>query len=165
MATLKTLVESGAVYEAARMLGHAFFLKGTVVEGNRIGRNLGFPTANLRLDPGQIIPGQGVYVAMAHVFGRWYDCMTNIGIKPTLDLENVTIEAHLLDFNQDIYGEAISLHFLARIRNEMRFVSLGSLKYQLENDKIKTLKVLKELNLHTEPEETLVWLNKKDSKY
>lgn len=160
-ATIKNLVESGAVYDAALRLGHAFFLRGMVVEGNRIGRKLGFPTANLRPDPGQVIPGQGVYVGLGYVLGRWYDCMINIGIRPTLDLEQVTIEGHLLDFNQDIYGEAISFHFLVRIRDEMRFVSLGSLKNQLENDKIKSLQVLKELNLRAIPGEPIVWLNRK----
>lgn len=158
---LKKLIESGAVSEAARMLGHACFLKGTVVEGNRFGRNLGFPTANLRPDPGQHIPAQGVYVAMVRVLGRWYECMVNIGIRPTLDLSNVTIEAHLLDFSEDIYGEAISIHFIERIRDEMRFASLGSLKNQLEKDRVKTLEVLKKLNLHTNPGEGLLYFNNK----
>lgn len=141
------LVESGAVKEAGLLLGHAPFLEGTVVEGNRIGRTLGYPTANLRPYQGQVVPAQGVYVAMVKVEGHWYESMVNIGIRPTLDLKNVTIEAHLFDFDEDIYGEHISIHFLDRIRDEMRFPSLGALKDQLQKDRRQSLQMLNELKL------------------
>lgn len=158
---VKLLVESGAVIEAGRLLGHAFFLEGMVVEGNRIGRTLGYPTANLwPLGHKQVVPAQGVYVALVKVGGRWYESMVNIGIRPTLDLENVTIEAHLFDFNEDIYGEKISIHFLDRIRDEMRFPSLAALKNQLQNDHLQSLQIFKELSYQPEPEEDRVFFNK-----
>jgi len=157
----KLFTESGAVMEASHLLGHAVFLEGLVVEGNRIGRTLGYPTANLRpAGQQQVIPAQGVYVAMVKVGNHWYEGMVNIGIRPTLDLENVTIEAHLFDFDEDIYGECISIHFLDRIRDEMRFPSLGSLKDQLQKDRAESLLKLKELNLQPDASEELIILKK-----
>lgn len=124
-------------------LGYAFPLSGYVVEGNKIGRTLGYPTANLRLaDPRKITPGQGVYAALVKSGGEWYESMVNIGIRPTLDMENVTIEAHLFDFSQNIYGKQITIAFLARIRDEMRFNSLAELKMQLSRDHQQTKGVL-----------------------
>lgn len=117
----------------------AYCLQGTVVEGNKIGRTLGYPTANLHLDdPDITVPGQGVYTALVSLGDSWHESMVNIGIRPTLDLYNVTIEAHLFDFQGDIYGEHIAIHFLERIRNEMRFSSLSALKKQLDTDRGKT---------------------------
>jgi len=163
LTAIKSLVESGGVREAANLLGHAYFLEGIVVEGNRIGRNLGYPTANLKPEPAQVIPAQGVYVALVKVLGHWYESMVNIGIRPTLDLENVTIEAHLFDFSEDIYGEKISLHFLERIRDEMRFPSLGSLKDQLEKDKAMTFRVLKEMSIQPDALEEFVLIKRKNA--
>jgi len=155
------LAESGAVREAGRLLGHAVFVEGLVVEGNHIGRTLGYPTANLRLaGHEQIIPAQGVYVGMVKVGGHWYESMVNIGIRPTLDLEHVTIEAHLFDFNEDIYGEPISIHFLDRIRDEMRFPSLGALKDQLQKDRSESLQRLRAFNLQPKAAEEIIFLKK-----
>lgn len=155
----KLLTEGGAVLEAGRLLGHAVFLVGLVVEGNRIGRTLGYPTANLRpAGHRQVIPAQGVYVAMVKVGCRWHESMVNIGIRPTLDLENVTIEAHLFEFDEDIYGEHISIHFLDRIRDEMRFPSLAALKDQLQKDRSESLQKLREFNLLPDGKEELIFL-------
>lgn len=159
--TIEGFIEAGAVYEAGLMQGHACFLEGLVVVGNRIGRNLGYPTANLKPFPGQIIPAQGVYVALVNIGNSWFESMVNIGIRPTLDLENVTIEAHLFDFNEDIYGEIISIHFLERIRDEMRFPSLGALKDQLEKDQEQAHQILSRLKLSPESEQKLVLLKPK----
>ena len=157
---VKRLVEEGRVLEAAHALGHAFFLEGFVVEGNRIGRTLGYPTANLATPAeDQLIPAQGVYVALVKAFGHWHESMTNIGIRPTLDLDHVTIEAHLFDFEGDLYGQKISIHFLDRIREEMRFPSLGDLREQLRTDRAKSLQVLAELDLHPERDEERVFFN------
>ncbi len=126
-------------------MGYAFPVHGIVVKGNMIGHTLGYPTANLRVaDPLKIIPAQGVYVGMVKVEDQWYQAMINIGIRPTLDMDNVTIEAHLFDFDQDIYGKAISISFMERIRDEMRFNSLGELKLQLDKDKTRAQDVLAE---------------------
>lgn len=159
--TLRLLVEQGAVLEAGQLLGHAFFLEGLVVEGNRIGRTLGYPTANLgRLDENQLIPAQGVYVALVKTAGRWHESMVNIGIRPTLDLDHVTIEAHLFDFDEDLYGQKISIHFLERIRNEMRFPSLGDLKDQLSRDRTTSLQILGQMAFEPQSNEEKVVINK-----
>ncbi len=141
-----SLIEDGHVEAAAKTLGYAFPLEGLVVEGNRIGRTLGYPTANLRVaDRHKVLPGQGVYVALVKSGDTWYHSMANIGIRPTLDMEHVTIEAHLFDFDKDIYGEWITIAFLGRIRDEMRFNSLSQLKMQLQQDSIKAKKLLDRL--------------------
>lgn len=158
---VKQLVEQGAVLEAGHLLGHAFFLEGTVVEGNRIGRTLGYPTANLATPAeSPIIPAQGVYVALVKAAGHWHEGMVNIGIRPTLDLEHVTIEAHLLDFEGDLYGQNISIHFIDRIRDEMRFPSLGDLKDQLRKDRIRSLQILGERAFQPDPGEERIIIHK-----
>lgn len=155
----RLLTEGGAVAAAGRLLGHAVILQGLVVEGNRIGRTLGYPTANLRpAGHEQVIPAQGVYVAMVKVGSHWHESMVNIGIRPTLDLENVTIEAHIFDFDEDIYGEHISIHFLDRIRDEMRFPSLGALKDQLQKDRSESLQKLRALNLQPDATDEIIFL-------
>ncbi len=147
--TLDQLTESilaGRVDEASCQLGYAYQLDGFVVEGNKIGRTLGYPTANLKLaDKAKAIPSQGVYIGMVKVKDRWVSSMVNIGIRPTLDLKNVTIEAHLFDFDEDIYGDWIRIAFLLRIRDEMRFNSLSELKEQLNEDRRRSLKLLGDL--------------------
>ena len=144
--TLVQMITRGEVATTMERLGYAYPLGGHVVEGNKIGRTLGYPTANLRVaNQEKVIPGQGVYVAMVQVEGQWHQSMVNIGIRPTLDMENVTIEAHLFNFNQDIYGQWITIGFLARIRDEMRFSSLAALKNQLDQDRENAQKVLKQL--------------------
>ncbi len=133
------------------LTGEAFALSGKVVEGNKIGRTLGYPTANLDLADNAIIPAQGVYAAMVRVHDEWYKSMVNIGIRPTLNLHRVTIEAHLFDFDQDIYGKTISIHFLSRVRDEMRFSSLSELKEQLDTDKEVVRQSIEGLGPHIKP--------------
>ncbi len=143
---LAGMIEKGMVTEAAGFAGYAFPLEGTVVTGNRIGRALGYPTANLRIsDPAKVLPGQGVYTAMVKISGEWHKSMVNVGIRPTLDLENVTVEAHIFDFDRDIYGESISISFLSRIRDEMRFNSLSELKIQLNKDREAAVRMLEDV--------------------
>lgn len=137
------LISGGKVAEFMNGVGYAFPVSGFVVKGNMIGHTLGYPTANLRVtDPLKTIPAQGVYVGMVKVTDQWHQAMINIGIRPTLDMDNVTIEAHLFGFDQDIYGERISISFMGRIRDEMRFNSLGELKLQLDKDKVRSREVL-----------------------
>ncbi len=140
---LIALTRTGAMKAFSRHAGYFYPLTGKVVEGNRIGRKLGYPTANLyTANTSKILPAQGVYVVMALHDGQWHQGMANIGIRPTLDLEHVTVEAHLFDFNADLYGETISLAFLDRIRDEMRFGSLAELKVQLDRDAVTARAVL-----------------------
>ncbi len=141
------LIAEGNMWDAFQKAGYAYFLNGQVVEGNKIGRTLGYPTANLKPEhPEKVEPGQGVYAALVKVEGEWYQSMVNIGIRPTLDLENVTIEAHLFDFDKNIYGQEIAIHFLHRIRDEMRFTSLSELKEQLKLDQTNTLDKLSKVS-------------------
>ena len=124
-------------------LGFLYPLTGEVVYGNKIGRTLGYPTANVRPDDsGKIIPPIGVYAGWVRYRSTWHKSMINIGIRPTLDLENVTIEAHLFDFSDNIYGKEISIHFQTRIRDELRFSSLEVLKDQLKTDQKVALQLL-----------------------
>ncbi len=132
---LNQLLEKGDVAAYLERTGEAFTLSGKVVEGNKVGRTLGYPTANLKTDDiSSMLPAQGVYVARVEHEGTWYRSMVNIGIRPTLDMDHVTIEAHVFNFNKDIYGHTIRIAFLDRIRDEMRFNSLAELKKQLDKD-------------------------------
>ena len=145
---LKGLLTSGEVAGFREVAGIPYTLSGTVVEGNRVGRTLGYPTANLKPDDQSMtLPGQGVYAALVSVLGKHYESMVNVGIRPTLDLENVTIEAHIFDFNQDIYGKHMEIVFLERMRDEMRFNSLSELKMQLDKDARHARSVLQETKL------------------
>ena len=119
------------------MLGHDYSLLGVVVAGNRIGRTIGFPTANMQLyEPLKLVPGNGVYFVQVETVGRTLYGMCNIGCRPTIGQGNArTIETHILDFDEDIYGLDLKLTFIARIREERRFESLEALKVQLEADR------------------------------
>ncbi len=139
---MNQLLEKGDVATYLEQTGKAFTLSGTVVEGNKVGRTLGYPTANLKTDDiSTVLPAQGVYIARVKHEDVWHDAMVNIGIRPTLDMDHVTIEAHLFNFNKNIYGHTIRIAFLDRIRDEMRFNSLAELKKQLDED-AKTSKCL-----------------------
>jgi riboflavin kinase/FMN adenylyltransferase len=127
----------GDVKHASSMLGYIYSISGEVVVGNKIGRNIGFPTANLKSSNShKLVPGQGVYASIVNSNGVNYKGMANIGYRPTIDADRLTIEVHIFDFNQDIYGQDITLCFVERIRSEKRFGSLGDLQLQLANDKI-----------------------------
>lgn len=159
-ARVNDLITRGKTLDAMKLTGWAYAMTGIVVEGNRIGRTLGYPTANLDLpDDKRVIPAQGVYAAMVYLEGKWIASMVNIGIRPTLNLHKVTIEAHLFDFRQDIYGKIISIHFLSPIRNEMRFSSLSELKEQLHVDKEIVRKSIAGMRPHMQlTKEGLRWI-------
>lgn len=143
---LQQLIEKGDVFSYLEQTGEAYALSGKVVEGNKVGRTLGYPTANLKSDDiSSVLPAQGVYIARVKHNGSWYRAMVNIGIRPTLDMEHVTIEAHLFDFNKDIYGQVIRIAFLDRIRDELRFNSLAELKVQLDRDAKLSKRLLKQV--------------------
>ena len=107
-----------------------------MVAGNRLGRTIGFPTANMQLyEPLKLVPAHGVYAVEAEVVGKTLRGMTNIGTRPTVGGTVPTIETHLLDFDEDIYGLPLRITFLRRIRDEIRFPSLEALRRQLEKDR------------------------------
>ena len=133
---IRKALEEGKVEEATAMLGYGYALKGVVVAGNRLGRTIGFPTANMRLyEPLKLVPGRGVYVVEAEVLGEKYRGMTNIGLRPTVGGSFTTIETHILDFDEDIYGLPLRITFLRRLRDEVHFPSLEALTRQLEKDR------------------------------
>ena len=117
------------------MLGYRYGLYGVVVAGNRVGRTIGFPTANMQLyEPLKLVPENGVYAVEVDVLGRQYRGMCNIGLRPTVGGGGRTIETHILDFNEDIYGLPLRIRFVRRIRDEIRFPSLEALRLQLVQD-------------------------------
>jgi riboflavin kinase/FMN adenylyltransferase len=137
--SIRDSILAGRLEEAREMLGYHYFLAGTVMEGNRVGRQIGFPTANLHpTDPNKLIPMNGVYAIRADLRGKTHDGMLNIGYRPTIDSasEVKTIEAHLFGLSDEFYGEQIVIHFVKRIRDEMKFSGIDELKNQLEKDRI-----------------------------
>ena len=132
----KALAE-GRVIDASDMLGYRYGLHGVVVSGNRLGRTIGFPTANMQLyEPLKLIPAVGVYAVEVETPGRKYLGMSNIGVRPTVGTGNaLTVETNIFDFDEDIYGLDITIRFIRRIREEKRFPSLAELKAQLLEDK------------------------------
>lgn len=133
---IRKALDSCRVEDAGKMLGYAYSLSGVVVAGNRIGRKLGFPTANMELyDPLKAVPGNGVYQVDVSVCGNSYRGVCNIGVRPTIGIGGTrVIETHILDFNEDIYGLDIRLNFLRHIRPERKFDSLEELKLRLQKD-------------------------------
>lgn len=125
---------------ASRILGHSFDLCGTVVEGNKLGRTIGYPTANISPSCGsrQMLPPDGVYAADAFTAPdkETHRAIVNIGVRPTVDKsgQNRTIEAHILDFDADLYGTELRLEFITRLRDEKKFESLDELRRQLDSD-------------------------------
>ncbi len=141
---IRERLEEGDVKAAASMLGYEYGLHGVVVSGNRIGRTIGFPTANMQLyEPLKLVPENGVYFVKVNTLGRDFYGMCNIGFRPTVGAGNGrTIETNIFDFDEDIYGLDMNLTFIARIREERRFDSLEDLKHQLEKDREECLNTL-----------------------
>ncbi len=137
-------LEAGDVQGAAGMLGYEYALHGVVVAGNRIGRTIGFPTANMQLyEPLKLVPGNGVYFVKVETVGRSLFGMCNIGHRPTVSSGNArTIETNIFGFDEDIYGLDIRVTFIQKIRDEIRFDSLEDLKVQLERDRDACLNIL-----------------------
>jgi riboflavin kinase / FMN adenylyltransferase len=138
----------GNVDEASEMLGYPYYLFGKVVAGNRLGRSLGFPTANIQpSDPHKLIPGLGVYAASASLGNSTYGGMMNIGHRPTLESGDVSIEIHLFDFEGNLYDHDIQVHMHARIRDEMKFPSVEELRQQLLKDEVIARKMLRNVGV------------------
>ncbi len=134
---IRERLEEGDIKAANSMLGYTYQLKGVVIAGNRLGRTIGFPTANMQLyEPLKLVPANAVYFVRVEALGRRLYGMCNIGYRPTVGASNgLTIETNIFDFEDDIYGLDISLDFLEKIRDEKCFDSLESLSCQLECDR------------------------------
>ena len=128
---------AGDVSAANKMLGYVYSLRGVVVAGNRLGRTIGFPTANMKLyDPLKMVPSNGVYEVEVETVGEKFRGMCNIGLRPTVSQNTIpTIETNIFDFDQDIYGLDIKVSFIRKIRDEVKFTSLEALAAQLARDK------------------------------
>ena len=126
------------------MLGYDYSVQGVVVAGNRLGRTIGFPTANMQLyEPLKLIPGNGVYFVKVQTLGKHYYGMCNVGCRPTVGAGNArTIETNIFDFSGDLYGKIITIEFLSFLRTERKFDSVDDLKAQISNDVQKAKNML-----------------------
>lgn len=129
---IRAHLEAGRVAEAAALLGRPYHLHGTVVEGCRVGRELGFPTANLRVEARKIVPANGVYAVRAPDLAA--AGVANLGVRPTVSGTGETVEVHLFGFTGDLYGRDLKVEFVARLRDEQRFPDLEALKAQIAED-------------------------------
>ena len=141
---IRRLITAGEVQQAAKMLGRSYSISGIVAHGNERGRLLGYPTANMELvDAHVAIPLGGVYAVRAYVDGSVYGGMANIGKNPTFgDVEKPRLETNIFGFSGDIYGKALTIEFVQRIRGEVKFAGIDALKAQLAQDKLDCLKFL-----------------------
>ena len=137
----KELAE-GSVGDAAKKLGRNFSISGTVVTGEKLGRTLGFPTANLEVGPEMAVPGNGIYATRAFVGNERYMAATSIGTRPTFDGKGRTIEAFLLGFDKNLYNKQLRLEFVQRLRDELKFESVDELLKQMERDVEQTRTLL-----------------------
>lgn len=141
---IRKLIATGNVEEAARLMGHPYSLHGPVVGGDRRGRTIDVPTANIEYSPDKLIPTNGIYACWAYLDGQRYCAAVNVGFNPTFTPEKKTtnVEAHLLDFDREIYGEDVRLEFIARLRDELRFASVQALLDQIWKDIEDTRRIL-----------------------
>ncbi|MBO5837597.1 MAG: bifunctional riboflavin kinase/FAD synthetase [Oscillospiraceae bacterium] len=142
---IRQLLVEGKLKDANRFLGHPYTLSGQVVAGKRLGRTIGVPTANLVFPEELVVPKLGVYATAAVVDGKLYRAVTNIGTRPTVNGEGVTVEAHLLDFEGDLYGKYLELNFLEFLRPEQKFDSLEDLQAEIEKNALQSRKILEKL--------------------
>ncbi len=133
---IRRLLENGEIDQAAALLGHTYAVQGTVIVGDGRGRTIGIPTANLDVLKERVVPAAGVYACLAEIDGQIHQAVTNVGVRPTFETEPVAprIEAHLLDFEGDLYQQQLKLTFLARLRNEQRFSGVDALVAQIHAD-------------------------------
>ena len=141
---IRLFLERGDVVRANQWLGRSYLVSGKVVPGDQRGRTIGFPTANLSVSSGKILPASGIYAGRAWVDGQPWGAATNIGTRPTFDEQETKIylEAYLLDYSGDLYGQTISLEFIERLRAEVRFPDIQTLIEQINQDVVQTREIL-----------------------
>lgn len=132
---IRNCIINGELETAYKLLGRNYSITAEVVSGRRIGNTIGFPTANIHPERFLVLPENGVYITKTLLDGKLYNSMTNVGYNPTFeDVKQKTVETHIIDFNQDIYGKKIEVFFLKKIRNEKKFESVELLKEQISKD-------------------------------
>ena len=141
---IRKLIEVGNVREAARLLGHLYFLHGPVIHGDARGRTINVPTANISYSHDKMIPAKGIYACWAYLDDKKYHAAINIGTNPTFtpDKQSPNVEAYLLDFHQEIYGKDVRLEFVERLRDELKFDSVEKLLEQIWQDVEDTKRIL-----------------------
>ncbi len=133
---IRKLVAVGKVEEAAELMGHPFRLRGPIIRGDRRGRTIGYPTANIDYSLDKLLPSNGIYACWAKLGNERFEAAVNIGFNPTFtpDKKSVNVEAYLLDFDREIYGEVLELEFVSRLRDELKFDSVEALIEQIGRD-------------------------------
>ena len=140
---IRETLANGKIHEGNEYLGRPYMIEGEVIQGDRLGRTIGYPTANIKmLDSHKLVPCDGSYAVRVHLEGIAYDGMINIGFRPTLNGTTRSIEAHLFDFDNDIYGHILKVEFIRLIRREEKFESMEALRTQLEKDRASALDIL-----------------------
>lgn len=139
---IRDLVEIGDVFGAAALMGSRYQITNTVVDGDKRGRSIGFPTANMHPVPGKCLPADGVYATMVKVGGVSHPAATNVGVRPTFGGGQRLVEAYILDFDEDIYGEELTVEFVERLRPELKFDIVDELVSHMTGDVAATRNIL-----------------------
>lgn len=133
--SIRQSIISGNLETAYKLLGRNYSIIAEVVNGRRVGNTIGFPTANIHPEKFLVLPHNGVYITKTLLNGKLYNSMTNVGYNPTFeDVKQITVETHIMDFNQDIYGKKIEVFFLKKIRDEKKFNNVEELVNQITKD-------------------------------
>lgn len=140
---IRKFLEQGEVAAAAKLLGHFYTLKGLIIKGQQLGRQMGFATANLKIDTCKILP-KGVFAVKVFLDAKEYKGVCNIGLRPTVEKNGQPLcEVHIINFDRDIYGKILKIALVAKIRGEKKFDSLGELIQQINKDTASAIKILK----------------------
>ncbi|MAF37588.1 MAG: hypothetical protein CL696_01680 [Chloroflexi bacterium] len=131
---IRDAVANGNLVVCPELLGRNHLLSGTVVVGDQRGRTLGFPTANLDVDPQLLLPGDGIYATWAIIDGKRHQAATSIGVRPTFDLTQRLVEVFVLDFSEDLYGKTVGVEFITKVRDQEKFDGLDALIKQINQD-------------------------------
>lgn len=140
--TIRGAISDGEIARAAALLGRPFVVEAQVVRGDSRGKTLGFPTANLEVHADRLIPKDGIYASWAHVGDKRYMAATNVGVRPTFGENSRVVEAYLLDYDGDLYGTPLTVEFVRRLRDELRFESAEALVVQMNKDVEQTREIL-----------------------
>jgi riboflavin kinase/FMN adenylyltransferase len=144
---IRRLVAEGRMDEAAALLGHPYYMDGRIVEGKRRGREIGYPTANMDTD-NELVPPYGVYATTMTIDGIVHAGLTNIGVRPTFnDDPRMTIETHVLNYDEDLYGRTVRLGFVQRLRDERRFEDVDALRSQIDADRRRAERLFTRLSV------------------
>lgn len=136
---IREYIKKGKMERVFQLLGRHFSLSGTVIAGRRVGRTLGFPTANIMAHPKMLVPANGVYITKTKYEDKWINSITNVGVAPTLREDSIfSIETHMLDYSEDIYGRNIEVCFIHKLRGEKKYENIEALKKRVQEDIRKT---------------------------